>query len=93
MGSTISAAVANIYMEFFEELVLSTALVKPQLWKRYVDGTCCIMKKGTAEGLLDHLNGVRPTFKFTVEAELDGTLPFLDTLLRRKDDGTLDVTV
>ena len=43
--------------------------------------------------LLHHLNGVRSTIKFTVEQEEDGTLPFFDTLLRRRRDGSLDVSV
>ena len=59
MGSLVSAVVANLYMEFFEELALESARVKPQLWKQYVDDTCCIMKRGMAEELLDHLNSVR----------------------------------
>ena len=45
------------------------------------------------EGLLSHLNGVRPSIRFTVEVERDGRLPFLDTLLQRRNDGSLDVTV
>ena len=93
MGSPVSAAVANLYMEFFEDLALRSAPVTPRLWKRYVDDTCCIVKKGTVEALLGHLNSVRPSIKFTVEVEKDGTLPFLDTLLQRKGDGSLDVTV
>ena len=48
---------------------------------------------GLTEELLHHLNGVRPTIKFTVEQEEDGTLPFLNTLLRRREDGSLDVSV
>ena len=79
MGSPVSAVVANLYMEFFEDLALDTAPVKPRLWKRYVDDTCCIVKKGATEGLLDHLNSVRPYIQLTVEVEKDGMLPFLDT--------------
>ena len=93
MGSPVSAVVANLYMEFFEEVALRSAPVRPRLWKRYVDDTCCIVKKGTAEVLLEHLNKIRPSIQFTLELEKDGTLPFLDTHLRRKGDGTLDVTV
>ena len=75
MGSPISAVVANLYMEFFEELALRSAPAKPRLfWKRHVDDTCCIVKKGTVEGLLDHLNSVRPSIGFTVEVK-DGGLP------------------
>ena len=45
------------------------------------------------EGLLNHLNSVRPSIQFTFELEKDGSLPFLNTLLRRKKDGTLNITV
>ena len=46
-----------------------------------VDSSACMM------------NSVRPSIKFTVEVEKEGSLPFLDALLQRKDDGNLDVTV
>ena len=87
MGSPVSAVVANLYMKFFEELALDTTPVKPRPWKRYVDDTCCIVKKDATEGLLDHLNSVRPSIQLTVEVEKDGMLLFLDTLLRRREDG------
>ena len=51
------------------------------------------VKKGEAEGLLDHLNSVQPSIQLTLEVEKNGMLPFLDTLLRRKEDGSLDITV
>ena len=82
-----------MYMELFEELALQLVPLRPRFWKRYVDDTCCIMKKDEVEPLLNHLNGVRPTIKFTMELEKDGTLPFLDTKLTRREGGTLDVTV
>ena len=69
------------------------APTRHRLWKRYVDDTFCILRKGSTKELLHHLNGVRPTIKFTVEQEEDGTLPFLNTLLRRRRDGSLDVSV
>ena len=46
MGSPVSAVVTNIYMEFFEELALEMAQIRPRLWKRYVDKTFCIHRKG-----------------------------------------------
>ena len=80
-------------MEFFEELALDTIPVKPRLWKRYIDDTCCIVKKDATERLLDHLNSVRPSIQLTVQVKKDEMLLFLDTLLRRREDGSLDVTV
>ena len=55
----------------FEELALETAPTRPRLWKRCVDDTFCILRKGSTEELLHHLNGVRPNIKFTVEREED----------------------
>ena len=88
MNSRISAAVANLYMDFFEELVLSTVPVKPWLWKSCADDTCCIMKC-TAEVLLDHLNSMRPSIKFIVEVEKVERVLFLGTLLQRKENSSL----
>ena len=42
---------------------------------------------------LDHLNSLLPSIKFTMESEEDGTLPFLDTLLTRRGDGTISTSV
>ena len=91
MGSPISAVVADLYMEFFEELALRTAN-KYAFWKRYVDDTCCIVKKGTVEELLTHLN-MQLSIRFAMEVEKEGRLPFLDAVLQRRDDGSLDITV
>ena len=52
-----------------------------------MDDTCCILRKGDVEGLLHHLN-----IGFTMEVEKDGSLPFLDTKLTKKEDGKLDIT-
>ena len=43
--------------------------------------------------VLQHLNTISPTIKFTVEQEKDGQLPFLDALEFRKEDGSLEIGV
>ena len=74
MGSPVSAVVANLYMQFFEEMAISSAPMKPKLWKRYVDDVFCIIKRGGENSLLLHLNSLRPSIKFTIEREEDHSL-------------------
>ena len=54
MGSPVSAVVANLYMEFIEELALETAPIRPRLWKMCVDDTFDIFRKGSTKELLHH---------------------------------------
>ena len=37
------------------------------------------------------MNTLHPKIQFTIEEESDGEVPFLDTLLKRKPDGTISV--
>ena len=79
-------------MKMFEGLPLTTYLT-PRNWKRYVDDTFCVLEEVNKETFLDYLNTLRPTIQFTMELEKDGSLPFLDTLLTRREDGSIDIEV
>ena len=81
MGSPVSAIVANLYMEYFEELALKSAPLAHRNWKRFVDDTFCIIAKGKEDSFLGNINDIRPSIKFTIEREQDGKLPFLDCSL------------
>ena len=93
MGSPVSPVVANIYMEMFEELALRTAPHAPRIWKRYVDDTFCIMEAEHVDLFLSHINSLRPTIKFTMEQEKEGSLPFLDILLTRGKEGKVNISI
>ena len=61
----------------------------------YLDDVLEVIKKGTTENLTEHLNKVNPmgSMKFTFEVEDQGKIPFLDTLLVRKEDGSVKLLV
>ena len=68
----------------------------PWIWKRYnvyVDDTFCEIEEEHVNSLLDHLNKQRHTIKFTMKKEENRSLPFLDKLLKRREDGRLDISV
>ena len=52
MGSPDSAIVANLYMEFFVELTLSSAQSRSEI------RTLCIIEKGVEDEFLNHLNNI-----------------------------------
>ena len=55
MGSPVSAPVANLYMEAFEERVLSLPPAQPKVWKRFVDDVFGITKRSNVQPLPAHL--------------------------------------
>ena len=89
IGSPVSPIVANLFMEHLEQEAIATAPIscQPRMWKRYVDDVLEVIETGIIPQLTDHLNRVDETnsIKFTYEEEAEGTIPFLDTLLVRKE--------
>ena len=93
MGSPVSAVLANLYMEEFDERATATATYKPKIWKRCVDDTFTVLGKDHVVGFLQHLNSQWPTIRFTMEIEKDNTSPFLNTSVSRDSKGLLTTTV
>lgn len=68
---------------------------KPKIDKRCVDDSFFVWSH-RRERLLEFialLNSLHQNIKFTMEMEVERTFPFLDILLIRKPDGTLEHTV
>ncbi|XP_055622042.1 uncharacterized protein LOC129765657 [Toxorhynchites rutilus septentrionalis] len=88
MGSKLSPLLAEVFMKDFE-----TELAKekffPRMWKRYVDDIFAVVKERYLKQTLELLNSRHRTIKFIVEKEKDGTLPFLDLYITRKEDNRL----
>ena len=58
MGSPVSPSVANLYMEHFESIALSTAPRPPSLWFRYVDDTFVLTHEDDVDSLTSHINNI-----------------------------------
>ena len=94
MSSPVGPIVANLYMEYLEHKALSNAPNPPSFWHRYVDDTLVIQKEVNKQGFLQDINSVDPAIRFTVEDNKeDGSIPFLDTIVKPEADGTLSITV
>ena len=94
MGSPLSSTVANLYMEYFEEKALRSAVNPPLVWFRFVDDTWVIQQEVHKQAFLDHINRIDPAIKFTVEGtQGNGAIPFLDTLITPQTDNSLSITV
>ena len=54
---------ANIYMEYFEEMALGSRSLKPCMWLRYVDDTFILWPhQEDVQILLDHVNSIRSSY-------------------------------
>ena len=94
MVSPVSPIVKNLYMEFFEHRALTSKVNPPRLWRRYVDDTFVILQQSQKEEFLQHIDSVDPSILLTTEeAKQNGSMPFLDTLVTPKEDGTLTTSV
>ena len=85
MDLKLQEVVADIYMEHFEKRALGPELpisFTIDTWLRYVDDVLTIVKKGTCDSLLNHLNSIDPNIKFTIKPPNDQGLSHSWTLFK-----------
>ncbi|BHF62483.1 hypothetical protein SprV_0301040100 [Sparganum proliferum] len=91
MGSPLSGFIAEAVLQRVETEVFET--YRPKFWARYVDDTFVIIKREMVQTFHNALNSVSPDIQFTMEAESNNELPFLDVLVHRNPNGHLKTTV
>ena len=95
MGSPLGPVLANIFMGYHEKRWLENYKgSKPEVYTRYVDDIFCVFKN-EQEALLffDYLNDQHINISFTCEKEINGTLPFLDVLIKNINTKTFETSV
>ena len=91
MGSPISPIMANIYMENLE---MEALLTSPRFWHRNVDDIFAAIRCRSLTNFLDHLNlQKKDIIRFTHEIEQNMSLPFLDIIVIRSAEGSLETRV
>ena len=93
MGSPVSPIVANLYMEHYESIALSTAPRPPSLWFRYVNDRFVLTHEDDVDSLTSHINNIDDHIQFTTEPETQGNLPFLDLCVTVLDDTSTKITI
>lgn len=91
MGSPLSPIISNLFMEYFETKAIESSPLKPKVWKRFVDDTYIIWLHGKEklDTFLNHLNIQSNSIQFKMEVEENGSLPFLDILIKRNQYGSI----
>ena len=89
MGSPLSAVMASLYMESLEKDFFARIMGRGSHWYRYVDDVLVIMpSNANVNNKLRRLNMVNENIQFTIEEEANNQLPFLDTIIYRREEGT-----
>ena len=94
MGSPLGPVLANLFMGVMESRWLNEYSGPSVLfYRRFVDDIFCVFEnRSHANAFLRFLNRQHSNIKFTVEHENEGTLPFLDVLIRRTENGDISTT-
>ena len=86
MGSPLGPALANIFVGYYEKKIPQNEW--PELYYRYVDDVFShFQNKHSSVIFFKRLNSLHPALQFTMEGEVDGSLPFLEVRVTRVASG------
>ena len=78
---------------FLFGIVIPTINNELEEWTCFVDDTFALIDPNKIPNVLQRLNSYNPKIQFTYEEEKNGTIPFLDVLIKRTEENTLETTV
>ena len=90
MGSPLGPSLANAFLCFHEQIWLNACPedFKPVYYRRYVNDIFALFRSPDhLEKFTDYLNSKHKNIKFTYEKESNNSLPFLDILISRSENG------
>lgn len=90
MGSPISPSLADLVMELLLLNVTAKLDFDVPILKKYVDDLLLALPTERVQETLCIFNSYHPKLQFTMEEERENQLPFLDLLITRNQNQTLD---
>ena len=93
MGSPLGPVLANVFMVYLEETIVPQLKDSMPEWRRYVDDTFTIVKKGKLIEVISALDDFHPNISFTHEIEKERKIAFLDVLLTKEENGSIQTGV
>lgn len=92
MGNPLSPLLAEVFMSSLE-IDLKRRNLLPRIWYRYVDDVFAVVKRDEIDNILRIINSQFDSINFTYEREENNELPFLDLLVSRKENKSIDFAV
>ncbi|XP_062715754.1 uncharacterized protein LOC134291688 [Aedes albopictus] len=89
MGSPLSPILADIVLDSVIDAAMESLPFEITIFKKYVDDIFMAIPQNTEQQVLVAFNKVEPRLQFTIEAENERRLPFLDMTVIRNQDQTL----
>ena len=86
IGTKMTVAFANIFMEGFETKLVCQSRIKPIEWKRYIDDIFLLWNKSKQDinFFIEQANQFHRSIKFTAEIS-ENEITFLDTIIYKGD--------
>ncbi|XP_055714925.1 uncharacterized protein LOC129809142 [Phlebotomus papatasi] len=92
MGSPISPIVADIVMQKALDSIMENSHLRIGFIKKYVDDLLLSIHQDDVDTVLEAFNGFHPAIQFTMEQEVDRSLPYLDMKIHRDTENNLRTT-
>ena len=90
MGSPLSSTMAEIYIQYFENLHIKHWLESTEIifYKRYVDDIFIIYdtSKTNEPDICKEINNIDPHLQFKLTTEINNTITYMDLAISRGDD-------
>ena len=92
-GSPVGLVLENIFMTELEITMITSLGNYLQNWKRFVDDTFVFLLTDKIGYIVNQLNSFDENIQFTFEMEEENKLEFLDVMVIRNTNGTINTTV